>query len=850
MSDTTQAPTQTHTPMMQQYLRIKADYPKMLLFYRMGDFYEMFFDDAVRAAKLLDITLTKRGESAGQAIPMAGVPYHAVESYLAKLIKLGESIAICEQVGDPATSKGPVKREVTRIMTPGTITDEALLEERRSNLLVAVHQQKNAYGLACLDMSAGSIDLHQVDSLTDLHTLLEQLQPAELLLSETHNLSTQFLTQRRPAWEFTYEQAVRSLCEQFATQDLRAFECDAYPLAITAAGCLLQYTQETQRSALPHINRLQVIRAEQYVVIDAASQRNLEILRNLQGEKAHTLLALLDCNASPMGSRLLQRHLTQPLRDLTAIQQRQTAIADLLAQQTIDTIHQLLRGIGDIERILARVALKSARPRDLTQLRTALARLPDLQQTLSTHQQAQLAQLAQQLRPMPELHELLQCALVENPPSVIRDGGVIQTGFDATLDELHAISNNASDYLLKLEQQEQQRTGIPTLKVGYNRVHGYYIEISRAQAEKAPTEYIRRQTLKNVERFITPELKQFEEKALSARSKALAREKQLYEQLLERILQQLTALQTLARALAELDFLNSLATCAQQYAWVQPTLHATPGIQIIQGRHPVIEQSLTDTFIPNDTQLSTQQRMLILTGPNMGGKSTYMRQTALITLLAHMGSFVPAQQADIGLVDRIFTRIGSADDLAGGHSTFMVEMTETATILHHATANSLVLIDEIGRGTSTFDGLSLAWAVAAYLANKIGAFTLFATHYFELTHLPEHCPNAINLHLDAIEHNAKIVFLHQVKPGAASQSYGIQVAALAGIPQSVIQQAKNKLQHLEQSAPTAASTMQSTQASNVPESPVINALRELDPDELTPRQALDVLCELKSIIKI
>lgn len=846
---TSSANMKQHTPMMRQYLQIKSQHKDMLVFYRMGDFYELFYDDAKKAAKLLNITLTKRGHSAGQPIAMAGVPFHAAESYLAKLIKLGESVAICEQIGDPATSKGPVERQVTRVITPGTVSDEALLQQHQDNLLAAIHYHNDKFGIATLDMASGRFKIAEIEGQNALLSELERINPAELLINETFtqpNLLQQFSGLRiRPPWDFEYETAVRLLTQQFKTQDLTGFGVEDFPIAITAAGCLLQYAKETQRTALHHIQSLQVERHDEAVILDATTRRNLELITNLQGENENTLASIFDQCATTMGSRLLRRWLNRPLRDHAILLNRQQAIQDLIGS----SLHNLMNNIGDVERISARIALKSARPRDLIALRETFALLPDIQIQLKKYNAPLLQKLSQEIKEFPKLHELLQRAIIDNPPVVIRDGGVIAEGYDKELDELRSLSKNASDYLINLEARERERTGIATLKVGFNRVHGYYIEISRAQAKSAPTEYTRRQTLKNAERFITPELKEFEDKVLSSRAKALAREKMLYEELLEKLIVHLSALQTCAQALAELDVLNNLAERAVSLNLTAPKLISDPKIEIIEGRHPVVEQVLSDPFVPNDTQLNDKRKMLIITGPNMGGKSTYMRQTALIVLLAHIGSFVPAHSTTIGPIDRIFTRIGSSDDLAGGRSTFMVEMTEMANILHNATENSLVLMDEIGRGTSTFDGLSIAWSAAAYLAEQIKAFTLFATHYFELTILPEQIKNIVNVHLDAVEHDDSIVFLHSVQEGPANQSYGIQVAQLAGVPRQVIQSAKNKLIQLEnQSATTQIKAVNPQQQELFipPAHPALEKLKEINPDNLSPKEALEVLYELQT----
>lgn len=851
---THEAISNQHTPMMQQYIRIKAQYPDVLLFYRMGDFYELFLEDAVRAHKLLDITLTARGQSGGTPIPMAGVPHHAVDGYLAKLIKLGESVALCEQVGDVSTSKGPVERQVTRIVTPGTVSEEALLEERRDNLLVAVISQKDTFGLSFLDLTSGTFALLQVSSTENLLAELERLQPAELLVcdesSEEKTLAQFKGLRRRPTWEFDLVSAKRQLCEQLGTQDLSSFECDDHPLALSAAGALLQYVKYTQRGALPHIRSLKVERRDECVLLDAASQRNLELVTNLAGGKEFTLASVIDKTITPMGSRLLRRWLLRPIRDRTVLRERQGAIATFLENHHYESVQTLFNSVGDIERIGARIALRSARPRDLLTLRSTLDILPSLKNALAPLDHPKIIALSSQLGDYTELHQQLAKAIVENPPVVIRDGGVIANGYDAELDELRSLSEQSNDFLVQLEIRERQRTGINTLKVGYNRIHGYFIELSRAQSAQAPADYLRRQTLKNAERYITPELKEYEEKVLGAKSKALAREKLIYDALLDTLLTQLVRLQTTARSLSELDVLLNLAERADTLHYVAPVLSDEPGIDIIEGRHPVVEQTLSAPFVPNDLHLDPRMSMLMITGPNMGGKSTYMRQTALIVLLAHIGSYVPAKAATLGPIDRVFTRIGAADDLAGGRSTFMVEMTEAATILHHATAHSLVLMDEIGRGTSTFDGLALAWATAEHLANHSKALTLFATHYFELTTLPETLTNIGNVHLNAVEYGDSVVFLHKVNPGPANQSYGIQVAQLAGVPNTVIKRAKQKLRDLEQHAIThKALQPQQGDLFTTEQHPLITRLQRINPDQLNPRAALDLLYELIDSIK-
>ena len=840
-----------HTPMMQQYLALKSQHPQILLFYRMGDFYELFYEDAKKAAALLDISLTKRGQSAGEPIPMAGVPYHAVEGYLARLVQLGESVAICEQIGDPATSKGPVERKVVRIVTPGTVTDEALLNERQDNLLCAISESRSHFALAQLDLTSGRFLLNQVSHADDLAALLQRLNPAELLYPE--NFSLPHLTERkgarrRPVWEFELASAERLLCQQFGTRDLQSFGVLEAPVALMAAGCLMQYVKDTQRAQLPHLRSIALERPDDFIVLDAATRRNLELTHTLSGQTEHTLAAVLDKTQTAMGSRLLKRWIHAPLRNRTQLNQRLDAVQELT--EDFQALQPSLKQIGDIERILARLALRSARPRDFARLRQALTELPELQQQL-LHAKSQLLQQHQQATvPLPELAKLLQRAIVESPPVLIRDGGVIAPGYDAELDEWRALAEGATDYLQQLELRERERTGISSLKVGFNKIHGFYIETGRSADTRVPPEYVRRQTLKNNERYIIPELKEYEDKVLGSQSKALALEKQLYDALFDAVSPYLAQLQQLAQALSELDVLCSFAECAVLYQYCRPLLTEQIGIQLTQARHPVVERVLKAPFIANPLQLDASRRMLMITGPNMGGKSTYMRQTALIALMAAIGSFVPAEQAVIGPIDRIFTRIGASDDLASGRSTFMVEMTETATILHHATAQSLVLMDEIGRGTSTYDGLSLAWACADYLANQLQALTLFATHYFELTSLAQQLPAVANVHLDAVEHGDGIVFMHHVQEGAASKSFGLQVAQLAGVPRPVIQLARQKLRQLEQNGPTTTPEPVTQLELLAPEHPLLAQLRQLNPDELSARRALDYLYQLKQQLDI
>ncbi|MEW9799346.1 DNA mismatch repair protein MutS [Alteromonas sp. CYL-A6] len=848
--------------MMRQYLEIKAQHPNILLFYRMGDFYELFYDDAKKAASLLDISLTARGKSGGDPIPMAGVPYHAVEGYLARLVKMGESVAICEQVGDPATSKGPVERQVQRIVTPGTVTDEALLEERRDNILAAVCGHSMHYGLATLDVSSGRFVVSEPDSDEQLLAELQRLNPAELLYPEGFD-SLALIEQRkglrrRPDWEFDIDTAVTQLTAQFETRELSGFGVDDLSKGLGAAGCVLQYVKDTQRTALPHIRQIQKEQQDTFVQLDAATRRNLELTHNLQGGQDNTLFKVMDSTCTAMGSRLLQRFLHAPVTDRHTLTARQDVVEAMIAMPP-DALRDTLKSIGDIERIMARLALRSARPRDFARLRNALNLLDDVHGSLAGYDTPLIAGLRNKVSAYPELQDLLNRAIIDNPPVVIRDGGVIAPGYSAELDELRALSQGATDYLDAMEVRERERTGISTLKVGYNKVHGFFIEISRAASANAPADYIRRQTLKNTERYITPELKEHEDKVLTSQSRALALEKQLYDALFDTIAPHISALMDTAAALSELDVLACFAERALTLDWHRPTLSAEQVLTYQEGRHPVVEQVMSDPFIANPLCLDASQRMLIITGPNMGGKSTYMRQTALIVLMAHIGSFVPAKSATIGPIDRIFTRIGASDDLASGRSTFMVEMTETANIMHNATDRSLVLMDEIGRGTSTYDGLSLAWACASYLADKLNAYTLFATHYFELTALPDSHPQVANVHLDAVEHDDTIRFMHKVESGAASKSYGLQVAQLAGVPRQVIESARAKLAVLESSKVVSDSETANALATPAPQPaqthlhfpdkphPVIDALEKLNPDELSPRQAQDLIYTLKRL---
>jgi DNA mismatch repair protein MutS len=903
-----------HTPMMQQYLRIKAEHPDKLLLYRMGDFYELFYDDAAKAARLLDITLTARGQSAGAPIPMAGVPFHAVEQYLARLMRLGEAVAICEQIGDPATAKGPVERKVVRIVTPGTVTEPTLLDARRDNLLLAIAARKDTLGLATLDLGAGAIGLLDC-ARADLGTHLRRLAPTEVLVPEgwpdRAALGGGAAVRELPPWRFDAEAGERRLLAQLGVRDLAGFGVEGSPLSVGAAGAVLHYVGQTQDNALGHVTTLRVERPQDLLHLDAAARRNLEVTETLRGEAAPTLLSLLDTCATSAGSRELRRWLQNPVRSQAVAAARHASIDELLGSRlTADAApspthlspahadassapsgespapvdassapadlpprraagapgHAALRDalapLADVERISARIALRSARPRDLTALRETLLRLPSIGELLAGAESPLLRASVEPLGVDPQWAALLGRAIGADPAASVRDGGVIATGFDAELDELRALTSHSGDYLVAMEARERERTGIPNLRVEYNKVHGFFIEVTNAHAAKVPADYRRRQTLKNAERYITPELKSFEDKALSAQERALARERALYEELLATLADAVPAFQRAAAALASLDVLATLAERALVLRWVRPRFAPVPQIRVRGGRHPVVERQV-EHFIPNDLALDAERRLLVITGPNMGGKSTYMRQAAVIALLAYCGSFVPADEALLGPIDQIFTRIGAADDLAGGRSTFMVEMTEAATILHHATPQSLVIVDEIGRGTSTFDGLALAWAIAHRLAERNRALTLFATHYFELTGLPAETPGSANVHFDAAEHRDGIVFLHAVAEGAANRSYGLQVARLAGVPSEVVRVARGYLARLDRmaglderqaelfAAPVTSAEPEARPAPTAP-SPeaedILARLEAIDPDALSPREAHALLYELRRML--
>ena len=839
--------------MMVQYLGLKAQHPDILLFYRMGDFYELFFEDAEKASRLLDITLTSRGQSAGVPISMAGIPWHSAEQYLAKLVKLGESVAICEQIGDPATSKGPVERRVTRIVTPGTLTDSALLDDKTDNVLLALSAESAAVGLAWLNLSSGELRVTEVAPQL-LAAELRRIGPAEILAADAGSAELAgFTVTRLQAWHFEFEAARKLVLAQLGASSLDGYGCEDLRPGIAAAGALLEYAKKTQGQALVHVTAIIPEHISEYVRLDAATRRNLELTETLRGEPSPTLFSVLDECATGMGSRLLRHWLHHPLRERGTLNGRQDAVSALGGDTpTHAAVQALLRRFADVERITGRIALQTARPRDLSSLRTSLALLHEIPGSLPAGPAGVLDALRNDLAvPQPCL-DLLQRAVLEEPSVLLREGGVIADGYSADLDELRALQTHSGDFLAKLELRERERTGIPNLRVEYNRVHGFYIEVTNAQSEKVPDDYRRRQTLKNAERYITPELKTFEDKALSARDRALALEKSLYDDLLSRLLPHVPVLQRTGRALAQLDVLACFAAIAARRGHCRPQFTEEPQISIESGRHPVVEGQI-ETFIPNDCQLSPSRQLLLITGPNMGGKSTYMRQVALIVLLAHVGACVPAKSASIGPIDQIFTRIGASDDLAGGRSTFMVEMTESANILHNATDKSLVLMDEVGRGTSTFDGLALAWAIARHLLEKSRAYTLFATHYFELTRLSLEYKQAINVHLDAVEHKDSIVFLHAVEEGPASQSYGLQVAALAGVPKAVIKSARKYLQLLENDSLSRGGQpdlFSPGQAAPEPE-PEVDAARALldtvNPDELSPREALELLYRLKRL---
>ena len=819
-----------HTPMMQQYWEIKARYPNMLLFYRLGDFYELFYDDAKKASKLLDITLTQRGNSAGSPIPMAGIPHHSSESYLARLLKQGESVAICEQVGE-VTGKGPVERDVVRILTPGTLTDDYLLDAKNDSITATLFQVDDKWLVAWINLAAAEFSLMPPLTEDAMTAELLRIKPSEIVVSESLKVPAKIRNICHftpfPDWHFDQARNYTLLCEHFKTQSLQGFSIEQNHLGIHVAGALLTYVKETQKDPLVYINQITLESIDDAVILDMTTRRNLEIERTLYGETDNTVRDLLDECQTPMGSRLLSRWLNRPLRDHKILNERLDLIESLESKTQHEAIREALENVGDLERLVTRIVLKTARPRDLTQLRKILQNTPEI--VAQIHKNAALLKInpiwLEWLKPQEELCSLLESAIVDDPPLLIRDGGVIKVGYDTNLDELIELSTKGDQFLLNLEVTERERLNIPTLKVGYNRVHGYYVEVSKLHSSKVPTEYVRRQTLKDVERYIYPSLKEFENKILSAKERSLALEKALWDELLEKIEPHQTALRLLSEALANIDIFITLGRLKNRYHWCRPEFSKKIGIEIKKGRHPIVERTLKRPFIPNDLTINPASNMLIVTGPNMGGKSTYMRQTALIALIAHIGCFVPAESAVLGPIDRIFTRIGAQDDLNSEQSTFMVEMTETATILNYATDQSLVLMDEVGRGTSTLDGLSLAWSAAVYLTEKAKAMTIFATHYFEMTELEELYPTTRNLHLDAVEYKDEIIFMHEVKPGAASKSYGLQVAALAGVPKSVINAAKAKLLELEKSFEAASTRHQDTPQTTIDHDPRPSSLK-------------------------
>ncbi|MDA8622193.1 DNA mismatch repair protein MutS [Psychrosphaera sp.] len=864
-----EASISAQTPMMQQFLKLKKDHQDVLLFYRMGDFYELFFDDAKRASELLDISLTKRGTAHGQPIPMAGVPYHAVDNYLSRLVQMGQSVAICEQIGDPATSKGPVDRKVVRIVTPGTVTDENLLPDRQDNLIAAVFEKKTKsntqFGLAYLDINSGRFLLNEFVTVSDLNATLTRLAPAELLYAESvtelQSVARHKGARRRPDWEFDLQTAHRVLNQQFKTKELAGFGVMDYSVGLCAAGCLMQYVKDTQRTALPHIRSITVESLQSCILIDSATRKNLELTQNLSGGLDNTLAQVLDKTSTPMGSRLLKRWIHMPSREQLEVTARLDAVSELVDSGHFEEVQTLLKQIGDIERIVARLALRSARPRDLARLRNALMIIPKLKASLASTNSGRLNALKQSIQDLPDVASLLEAAVIESPPVLIRDGGVIKPGFNEDLDELRELSAGATRFVEELEAREREQTGIATLKVGYNKVHGFFIDVSKANSAQVPEHYIRRQTLKNNERYIVPELKAHEEKVLTSQSRSLALEKRLYDELITELNSVIEPLQITSDGIAQLDVLCNFAERAESLNYNKPSLITGRNINIEGGRHPVVEQVMSDPFIANPVSLNPKRRLAVITGPNMGGKSTYMRQIALITLMANIGCYVPAEFAEIGEIDRIFTRIGASDDLASGRSTFMVEMTETANILHNATPNSLVLMDEIGRGTSTYDGLSLAWATADYLVSKLHSLTLFATHYFELTEFAEHQEGVVNVHLDAQEHGDDIIFMHAVQEGAASKSFGIQVAKLAGLPKEVLHYAKGKLEQLERTK-TQVQEDGSSLSEQLPASSqakplsmmemsklqVADVISDTDLDDLSPRQAWELISNLKQTL--
>lgn len=844
------------TPMIQQYLKIKEEVQEMLLLYRMGDFYELFFEDAQKAADLLGISLTKRGYNSGEPIPMAGFPAHTLENYLAKLVKQGVSVAICEQTGN--AGKGLFERKITRIITPGTIVDDGMLPELNDNFIVAIYKEKNQFALSSLDLSTGQFVVYEFNSLENLASELYRQNPAEVLYPENFTnieiLQNFKCVRKRPMWEFDKTSNFDLLTRQMNTKTLLGFGIKEDSLIIPCAGCLLNYVIQTQFKPLKHINHIAIAKSGDFVILDSTTRRNLEIITNLQGGTELTLCSILDHCKTSMGSRLLKRWLVKPIKDLNEIKHRQNIIDTLQQADRHTQLSKLLQNFADLERIISRIALKTAKPKDLLKLQISLAQLPLITKFLEKIA-PDLDLLLSQISHFQELIDLIKKAIIEEPPLLIRDGGVIAPGFNEELDNLRALSQGGLSTLAELEVKEKKTTGIDSLKICQNSVSGFFIQVNKNHAHLVPERYIRRQTLKNYERYQIPELKELEDKVIAAQSQSLALEKEIYENLLDTINDELQNLQITAKAVAKLDLLNNLAFVALQNNYVRPKFINEKGLLLENARHPVVEKVITDPFIANSLQLNEQRHLLMITGPNMGGKSTFMRQTALIVIMAYIGSFVPADKADIGICDRIFTRIGASDDLASGFSTFMVEMTEMANILNQATNNSLVLIDEVGRGTSTYDGLAIAYASAFHLSTEIKSLTLFATHYFELTTLPQELTGVANIHMKAVENQSNIAFLHQVAEGPANKSYGLAVASLAGVPKKIINIAQNHLTKLETgNLPKVEQLSLPIEDLTKPQiepkiQEILNQLEQLEPDNLTPNLALQKIYELKKLVK-
>lgn len=847
--------TSAHTPMMKQYLAIKSQYPDKFLFYQMGDFYELFYQDAEKISKLLDITLTSRGQSGGSEIPMAGIPIHSVDQYLERLIGMNLSVAICNQIGDPAKSKGPVERKVVRIVTPGTLIEENLLDDRQENLTASVFVSNNQFGIATMEISSGRFLGYEVDNVAALLDTIRLINPAEIIASDNQKpLEDDTTVHQVPSWYFDSARVENVLCELFETKFLDAFDCSEFPVATRAAGALVLYIQDLHGQALTHVNGIEYKQLSSFLNMDEVTRKNLEIEIGHDGSSQNSLVRIFDDCLTSMGARMLRRWFNAPITDRTELVARHDAVDWLTDAQLVEGLQHLLKPVVDMERILSRISMKTARPRDLIGLRNSLEILPELHDLVNNSSTPLIDSLQADLTPRQNIYEMLKAAIRDDPPNIIRDGGVLRDEYDQELGELRRIQKASGELLLQMEAEQQRATGIAHLRIRYNRVHGYYIEIPRSQQNSVPENYVRRQTVKNAERYVTEELKEFEDKMLGAKGKALLREKYLYDQILENLKPHIAEIMRCARALACLDLLVNFAHKAQELNLCRPELDNHSIIEIIDGRHPVVEQTIPGKqFIGNSTLLDESTRMQLITGPNMGGKSTYMRQIAIIALLAHTGCFVPAHSARIGFIDRIFTRIGAADDLAGGRSTFMVEMTEMASILRNASQNSLVIVDEIGRGTSTFDGLALAWSCARDLAMRIRSLTLFSTHYFELTELESELPELANVHLDAVEHGDSIVFMYKVKQGSASKSYGLQVARLAGIPDHVIASSRKKLTNMEEHSVQVDNQQQEHSDAgpslNTEEQRVLSRIQSIDADNLSPRQALDILYELSKNVE-